>query len=476
MTIFVITLTEVLFTFAAICLSADFILRKVRYRIYYIALIAALAILSSIAITLTGWGGNLGKLVTSQPFASSFSSLYISDNFIIFLVLLISLITTIYSAFWLRDDSNVGPFYAMLLLLTCSLVGVASSGDFLTLFLFWEGMSLSSYGLVSFRKNLDVTLEASLKYFFIVGLGSLLALFGISIIYSYTGSLQLGSLANLPLQNPEVILGLSMIILGFGAEGAIAPLHTWLPDVYSASPTPVAAMISGAVTGMGIFGPLKVLQPIITSGGAGLPINFKLLIATIGLVTMLIGNLAGLYQTNLRRMLGYSSIAQTGYILTALSTFTPLGLVAAVFTIWNHGILKSNFFTLVGSVEEGYEGGELSGLRGIARKNKLLGPLFVLSSLGMVGSPPLGLFWSELLIVESLVAAGGFFIAFGASVALNIVISIGYYYKVINVVVFEDSGKEQFNSNIKQLSVSFALLTLSLITGLLPQLFLGLIT
>ncbi len=480
MTIFVVTLTEILFTSSALCLAADFLAKKVGiYRQYLVGLIASLGVMISLVTMLSNWKDYLGRSMISQPVSSPFSSLYISNNFtlfVIFLVLVISFTVSIYSTFWLRSDSNVGPFYALLLLLTCSLVGVASAGDFLTLFLFWEGMSLSSYGLVSFRKSFDITLEASLKYFFIVGLGSLIALFGISLMYSLVGSLELDSLKNLPLGDPIAILGLTMTFLGFGAEAALAPLHTWLPDVYSAASTPVAAMISGAVTGMGVFGPIKILQPIISSDASGVPVNFKLLLAIIGLATMLIGNLGGLYQTNLRRMLGYSTIAQTGYFVSALSTFSLLGLVAAVFAIWNHGILKSNFFALTGSVEEGYEGGELNRLRGAGRKNKGLGVLFVLSSLGMMGSPPFGLFWSEILIVESLVMAGGLFIALGAAVAFNMVISIGYYYRVINTVVFEEPQNEVSTLKLRQLSASVALLTISLIAGILPQLFLNLIT
>ncbi|MEM3185678.1 MAG: proton-conducting transporter membrane subunit [Conexivisphaerales archaeon] len=476
MTLFVITLTEILFTSSALCLALDFASQRLgRFRPYAIGTVASAAIVVSLSILLSDLNQYMGKLVTSRPFPSQYSTLYLSDNytlFIILLVLVISLTVSVYSAFWLKADSKSGPFYALLLLLTCSLIGVASAGDFVTLFLFWEGMSLASYGLVSFRKTFDIALEASLKYFFVVGLGSLLALFGISLIYYQTGSLELGSLARLYSMSPITSLALIIIIIGFGAEAAIAPLHTWLPDVYSAASSPVAAMISGTVTAMGIFGPLKILQPIIASD---ISINFKLVVAVLGLATMLIGNFGALYQTNLRRMLGYSSIAQTGYILAALSTFSTLGLIASVFMIWNHGILKSNFFALTGSVEEGYQGGELARLRGIGRQSRLLGTLFTLSSLGMVGSPPFGLFWGELLVVESLVMKGGLYIALAAAVALNIVLSIGYYYRVINTVVF---GEAQITASYssKLLFVPVALLGLSLVTGIMPQLFLNLIS
>ncbi|MEM3684209.1 MAG: proton-conducting transporter membrane subunit [Conexivisphaerales archaeon] len=477
--IFVVTLTEILFTSSAACLGLDFFSKKLgRYRPYAIGIFTTAALLLSLAIMLLNWSSYLGKTITSQPVASAYSSIFLSDSytlFIIFLVLIISIASSVYSAFWLKPESNVGPYFSLLLVLTCSIIGVASAGDLLTLFLFWEGMSLASYGLVSFRKNYEFALEASLKYFFIVGLGSLVALFGISIIYSLTGNLQLASLGLLDMSNPLSSLALAMTVLGFGAEAAVVPLHTWLPDVYSAASSPAVTMISGTVTAMGVLGPFKILQPLaLTSSGS--PLSFRLLLILVSLFTMLIGNLGGLYQTNLRRMLGYSSIAQTGYLLSALSTFSSAGLVAVIFLIWNHGVLKSSFFALSGSVEEGYEGADFERLRGIGKQSKLLGTLFTLSSLGMVGAPPFGLFWGELLIVESLVLAGGPYLLLAAAVALNIAVSIGYYYRVINTVVFGEPSSSISGYRADLLSVSLLLLSISLMTGLMPQLFLSLIT
>jgi formate hydrogenlyase subunit 3/multisubunit Na+/H+ antiporter MnhD subunit len=190
-------------------------------------------------------------------------------------------------------------------------------------------------------------------------------------------------------------------------------------------------------------------------------------------LTMFVGNLSGLYQSNLRRLLSFSSVAQTGYMLAALSTFSIPGLVAVVFTIWNHGILKSNFFMLIGKENSSYENTELEYLEGAGRKDRPLGFLYASSALAMMGAPPFGMFWSEILVVLALVSSNGPFLWLAVAVVGNILLSIGYYYRIINRVVFGKPTGTAEKRPLGDLLPSSALLVLSLITGLLPFLFLN---
>jgi formate hydrogenlyase subunit 3/multisubunit Na+/H+ antiporter MnhD subunit len=384
---------------------------------------------------------------------------------------------SIYSLLYLDRKDNVGPFYALLLLLMGSLVGVISAGDYISLFLFWEGMSVAAYALVSFGRS-ALSLEAAVKYFFMAGIGSLLALYGIALIYSASGSLQLSAIAGIVSSGSQIaIFGLAILVAGLGVEAAVVPLHTWLPDVYATAPIPSASVISGAVTGVGVFAILKVLQPLVPRGTEIIVSHvseLQALLVSLALITMFVGNLSGLYQSNLRRLLSFSSIAQTGYMLAALATLSVPGLVAVVFAIWNHGLLKSNFFMLIGKENSDYESAELGMLSGAGRNDRPLGLLYASSALAMMGAPPFGMFWSEILVVLALLSTSTvLFFWVAVAVVGNILLSIGYYYRVINTVVFGKANGTVGRRKLSELAPSAGLLALSLLTGLLPFLFLG---
>ena len=442
--------------------------------------IAATAV--SLAIVLAEWFAETASTTQISPASSSFATLYAVDSFTLFIIvteLSIGLVIAYFSTVYLTPRDNSGPFFALLLIMLLSLTGVSSAGDFLSLFLFWEGMSISAYGLVSFRKKPGIALEASIKYFFLAGVGSLLSLYGISVVYSITGSLHISSISQAVFATSQSgLFGLLMLFIGFGVEAAIVPLHTWLPDIYSAAPAPVAALIAGDVTGMAVFVLVKIVQPLSIPGGQ--PIGEYLRAGMLPLIilsvaTMLLGNLSALMQTNLRRMLGFSTIAQTGYMLAAISTFSIPGLIAVVFNIWNHGLLKSSFFLNIGRRDEDYSLTELKNLPLSGNGGRLQSVMYTASSLGMTGSPPFGLFWSEILIVQSLLLMSDItFTVLAIIVVSNIVLSIGYYFRIINSVV---SGKSPEaagpQARMREMAAPLALLALSIATGIIPGLFIS---
>jgi proton-translocating NADH-quinone oxidoreductase chain N len=472
---------EIEFAAAMLCLVADYGRKYYsKWRPYVVGSIATGSLVISLALLGYYWSTYNGNLVSLYPtsFASSFSSLYTISEFTIFVIFtafVVGIVVSIYSWKFLSREDNVGPFFCLLILLLLSIVGVVSAGDFLTLFLFWETMSISAYGLVAFYKDASIiSLEASLKYIFLAGAGTLLALYGISLVYSVTGNLDIGSLGSLLASNPSLgVFALIIIMLGFGVEAAIFPLHTWLPDVYSAAPIPVSALISGIVTETGVFVLLKVIQPLVNLGSIQ-EIQFTL--GVLAVLTMFVGNLGAYAQTNLKRILAFSSIAQMGYMIAALSTFSVLGIVSVVFMIWNHGIVKSSFFMMSGLNGNKYENSELDKLQGIGQKNKILGVLFASSSLAMVGSPPFGMFWAELLIVESLIAASSqFFFALAVIVVLNIFLSLGYYLRIINKVILnapQEGNQKQSQVSLGLLMPPLVLMGLSLLTGIFPYILL----
>ncbi len=485
----------VLFASALASLLLD--LRKKRYGNFRPVVVGAVSILAlgfSLIDTLLNWPATLAQPTSIQPTVADLASLYLLNKFtifVIFTVLAVGLAVSLYSMKYLNPSENAGPFFALVLFLIVSLVGIATAGDLLELFLFWEGMSVAAYGLVAFDKKVTVSLEAALKYFFLAGTGSLIALFGISIIYILTGSIQLQELALVFAKDPRLgALGLSMLFMGFGVEAAVFPLHTWLPDAYSAAPTPVSAILAGVVTETAVFALIKIVSPTFTPLTQSITMSLTIAIAqaqpsvAIGLIqsalviiavlTMLIGNLGALGQGNIKRMLSYSSIAHVGYMLAALATFSTVGVVAIVFHIWNHGLVKSSFFMLTGNKGKAYEDSDLGNVKGLLHQNTLTGGMFALSSLGMLGVPPFGTFWSELLIIQALLATQSLtFYALAVVVVLNIVFSVGYFSKVVTSVAQKPSSDTTTPVSWALTISPLLLLLLSLLTGFAPWLMLG---
>jgi len=485
----------VLFAGALASLLLD--LGKKRYgtlRPVVVGVASILALGFSLIDVSLNWSATLTQTISVQPTLADLASLYLVNKFsifVLFTVLAIGLAVSFYSLKFLNPSENAGPFFALMLFLIVSLVGIVTAGDLLELFLFWEGMSVAAYGLVAFNKKVTVSLEAALKYLFLAGTGSLIALFGISIVYILTGSIQLSALAFLFQKDPQLgALGLFMLVMGFGVEAAIFPLHTWLPDAYSAAPTPVSAILAGVVTETAVFALIKIISPSfmplaqLITPSITVSITLSQPVATLGLIqsslviiavlTMLIGNLGALGQGNIKRMLSYSSIAHVGYMLAALATFSTVGVVAILFHIWNHGLVKSSFFMLTGNKGKAYEDADLGNVKGLFHQNKLTGGMFALSSLGMLGVPPFGTFWSELLIIQALLATQSLtFYALAVVVVLNIVFSVGYFSKVVTSVAQKPSSDMTTKVSWSLTITPLLLLLLSLLTGFAPWLMLG---
>ena len=468
-----LTMMEALFAGAMVAMVAD--LGKGwmgARRAQVVGVISSAFLLFSVAELLSNWEGVIqGGSVLVQPIQSVFASVYVVSslgNLIMLAVLVAGTAVALYTAVTFSQKDNIGPFYALLMLLVASSIGVISAGDFLTLFLFWEGLSVAAYGLISFERR-DISLEAAMKYFFLAATGALVYLYGVGLVYSAAGSIRLADLP-LVLQSGGVIgiFGLVMVLLGLGVEIALFPVHTWLPDAYGAAPAFTGALHGRVVNETLLFAMLKVVQPFVPAVGTHAVEALQLSLVGVALLTMTVGNLGAFGQGNLRRMLAFSSIAQMGYMLAALSTFTVLGFVAVSFHIWNHGLVKSNFFLLsgVGGRKE-FEDADIDRLTGAGHDDRTLGVLFTASSLAMVGSPPFGTFWSEILIIQSLLSAqGAVFIWVAAAVLLNVAFSIGYYYRVMNKVVFTSAGAPPPRRGVLETLPSAALVAMSVATGL----------
>ena len=462
-------------------LALDLLLRRRVGKRSIISSVTALATLT--AVTVNNWLQASEVFSTGKPLMIQLEPSLLATTFTITrlgvfissIALLLTILVSVYASVYMSEEDNVALFQALILLLYLAIYTITVAGDLLTFFIGWEGMSVSGYGLVAFYKHRLDSIEASIKYLLMSGIGSLTALYGIALVYGLTGTLNFEVFQkSFATFTPIGVLALLLIFVGFGVEAAVVPMHMWLPDAYPASPTPMTAMLAGIMTGLGSYAFIRVLGPVLVQ-----PQYSSLaqpLLATAAVVTMFVGNLSALQQDDLKRLLAYSSIGQAGYILLGIAPLTVAGFSASIFQIWNHALLKGMLFLLAGIVTYQIGTRSLTEIAGLGRKNPTLATLFTAGALGMTGAPPFGLSWSELFIVLSNIAVGS--PVLDAAIVLmlfNVVISIGYYFKIIKVVVFaKPSNYLSEHSVTKTPSLLFipccVLIGLSVITGLYPNL------
>ena len=351
--------------------------------------------------------------------------------------ILLGFFATLYSIRYMEKDSGVTLYYTLLLTMICGLLGVVFSGDFFTLFVFWELMCITSYMLVAFRKQHWEPIEAGLKYLVISSAGNATILLGLSILYGLTGTLNFIELAAIATQMSNIWCGISLIfiIAGFGVKAAIFPFHTWLPDAHPAAPTSISALLSGIVIKAGVYAILRSLFMIF------LPANFswQTAIVIISVLTMSFGNLAALLQDDIKRLLAYSSIAQMGYIFFAISTAAnpsalTTGLTAALLHVLNHALMKGLLFLCAGAFI--YRAGtrSLKELAGIGHKMPATAIAFTVGALAISGLPSLNGFVSELMIVYAGIQAN--MPVSTAIFLINILVGFAYYLRLIKIIVW----------------------------------------
>ena len=332
-----------------------------------------------------------------------------------------------------------------------SLLGISvmvSANNFLVVYVGLELMSLSLYALTALRRDHAVSTEAAMKYFILGALASGFLLYGLSMMYGATGTLDIPTVfeaIHKGTVNPQVLVfGLVFIVAGLGFKLGLAPFHMWVPDVYQGAPTAVTLLISGAPK-LAAFG---ITFRILVEGLSGTAKDWEEMLIVLSVASMSLGNLAAIAQTNLKRLLAYSAIAQLGFMLLGFTpTVTDMGTAAAangyssaLFYIVTYVLTTLGTFGLIMVLSRhGFESEEISDLAGLGKRSPWIAGVMALFMFSLAGIPPLVGFYAKFAVLQALVSTGnhGYIVLAVIAVLLSLV-GAYYYLRIVKTMFFDE--------------------------------------
>ncbi|MFQ5822520.1 MAG: NADH-quinone oxidoreductase subunit N [bacterium] len=362
-------------------------------------------------------------------------------------------------------------FFAIVLFATVGMIFMAAGTNLLTIFLGLETLSISLYILAGFKRTESKSLEAAFKYFLLGAFASAFLLYGIALIFGATETLDLRKIAGFAATNsvfndPFMILGGILVIVGFGFKVAMFPFHMWAPDVYQGAPTPITAFMSTGSKAAGFAAMLRVLS----AATNGTVTDWVHILWVTAVITMFVGNIAALVQSNLKRMLAYSSIAHAGYILVGMVAWNEVGKSSVIFYLLAYTFMNIGAFGVISflSTKE-KELLELNDFKGLGYHRPLIAVVMAIFMFSLAGLPPTAGFMGKFYLFSAAVKAGH--IPLVVIAVINSMISL-YYYLGIVVVMFMKDAESKMAPKVTLPAVSFSLLlavvgTLSL--GLFPS-------
>lgn len=428
----------VLIVFALVLPALDYLFKDKR-----VLTLVSLVPLVSLAVLLIGWlfldvwelEASTLDLIEIDAFSGLFMLVF----------LFVGIVVVLGSPEFIRADRNQGEYYSLILLAITGMTIVAESADLIALFVGLEIAGISSFALSGFRKTEKRSAEAATKYFIIGGFSSALTLFAITLIYGVAGTTRIMEISPVLAGNPAgvdaepmLILASVLLMAGLGFKIAMVPFHMWAPDVYEGAPTPISGLLAAASKKMGFAALFKIflVGMILTKT------DWEMAIAALAIITMTVGNLIAVSQTNIKRMLAYSSIAQAGYILIALPVGTQYALAGGLFHILTHAFMKSGAFMVVAAMGAAALGERLDDFKGLSKRSPFLALTMTLFLLSLAGIPPLAGFASKFVLFSSSVYASldpgpSWLVWLAVAGVLNSALSLYYYARVIKYMYME---------------------------------------
>ncbi|MGI6037092.1 MAG: complex I subunit 5 family protein [Limnochordia bacterium] len=305
-------------------------------------------------------------------------------------------LVSIYSMEYMKGEQNVLRYYTFFLLNLGACLGVLFAGDLLTLFLFFEAMSLSSFVLV-IHEGTQQALRAGYRYLFMMLTGGLSLLYGIILVFGLLGTVTFTTGGLIHGIDRQTFIAFTALLFGFGMKAGVFPLHIWLPEAHPVAPSPASALLSGIMIKVGAYGLLRVLYNIFSPAIVAAHGWNNVLLILAG-ITMLLGSLLAIAQRDLKRRLAYSSIGQMGYIILGMSLLTERGLIGDIFHILSHAVIKSCLFLAAGAIITKTGKRNIDELQGIGYEMPVTMASFTIGALAMVGIPPMNGFISKWLL------------------------------------------------------------------------------
>lgn len=404
-----------------------------------------------------------------------FSGMYSVDGFALFFKILACVATgiVILSSIEFRKLPKLyaGEYYSLLLFACLGIMALSASTDLLSIYIALELLALSCYALVGITKSDPKSNEAAVKYFLLGAVASGAMLFGMSYLYGLTGSTNLTSISMSFLvqgRSPLALLAILLILAGFGFKIAMVPFHMWCPDTYEGAPTPISGFLSVGPKAAGF----AVLIRVFLSAFGAIRMDWVMVIAVLSALTMTVGNLVALTQTNIKRMLAYSSIAQAGYILIGFVVSSDIGLSGVIIYLLAYLFMNLGAFVVVIIVSNSLDSDEIRGYAGLSQRAPGVALALVLFLWSLAGLPPTGGFIGKFLVFAGAIQSGYLWLAIVG--VLNSVVSIFYYFNVVRQMYIV---KSEFSWPIPKYALLISLVVVclffTLFIGLYPEPFIG---
>lgn len=401
----------------------------------------------------------------------------------------IILAATLFSINYMEGKKNLATYYALMSLLTVGLVGVFIASNLLLFYFFWELMIIPAYFILGNWGYKD-SYKAAFKFFIYTHAGAVFIILGIGGIFMLTGTLDMFQAASALMNaNAELVKWvLIAVTAGFAVKMAIVPLHSWLPDAYSEAPAPMSALLSGVLTSAGAYAVIRIslgtVLPALITNGAAFATDFLYGMSILGVISAFFGSFMALRETDIKRVMAYSSISHMGYIMFGFSLFPiDIAMNGTVLQIITHGISKGLFFLTAGVLMNALATRNIRDMGGLASKMPSTAVSSMTAALSLAGTPPFACFISEVLIFVGAfqmitMTGSAFYMATTGLMLVATVLSLGYSLRFISNVFFGPPKTEEpkkFNVPKYMQAAMVLLAVLVILVGIYPTFFLNLI-
>ncbi len=418
------------------------------------AFIALSALVCAAAVTLASAGDSLdlfNGLIVRDPLADFFKLFFTLVTAVVVVVSLRARDAIDYTDEARARDSGAAELFALLLTLNLGMNLMAAASDLLMAYLALEMVSLVSYIMVGFRRRNAASAEAALKYVIFGGVASGVMLFGLSLLYGLSGATEFATVrAAIVSAGPGalavLVLAVVCVLAGFGYKVAAVPFHMWCPDVYEGAPTPITALLSVGPKAAGF----ALILRFFAAGSGAVPddsqlfgVPWAILLGAISAATMTLGNLAAILQSNVKRLLAYSSIAHAGYLLMALCVFSRDAEQAVLLYLVVYLFMNLGAFVVVIGVSEAGAGETIESYRGLGSRAPLVAVLLGIFLFSLTGIPPLAGFVGKFYLFAAVLKKGGaFYVVLAVIGIINSAISLYYYARILKEMYFNSTEEK----------------------------------